>query len=251
MSILNQLFGGAQKSQQGQQPKQQGQQQQQQQQNISEGTNPNTPSGVSAPVPGLDKHPTANAGSDGGASPLDGFKDLWKPSENKESATNNPAELDPAKLQEVVSKANFASSLSPEVMQKALSGDQQAFMSVMNTVAQQSFMQATLASNKMIEQAIAARFDKHQQELPSIIKRNLVSEKLADNPLYSHEATRPILSALESQLTAKFPNATSEQISAQARQFLQEFATVAGGKDAAATASAAKASSEPDWSSFL
>lgn len=159
------------------------------------------------------------------ASPLDAYKDLWQPAET--DGTQQSFNLDSAKVMEAAQKANFAAGVNPELVQNALKGDVNAFLQVVNSVGQQAFAQATIASSKINEQQLQQFGTKQEAMIPGLVKRNLVSNTLQENPLYKHEATRPLLSALEAQIASKFPNATANQITEHAQQFIAEFAKVA------------------------
>lgn len=186
-----------------------------------------------------------------GTSPLDNYKDLWQPATNEAGGATPIFNVDSAKILEAAGKANFASGLSPEVVANALKGDANAFMQAINSVAQQSFAQATIAATKLMEQGLEKHGQQQQELLPSLVKKSLVSNSMQDNPLYKHEATRPLLSALESQLAAKYPNATASQITEHAQQFISEFAKVASGTDAQSQQQQGARLPDPnDWSNF-
>lgn len=183
--------------------------------------------------------------------PLDTFKDLWQPAANADAAPAPLFNLDAAKLTEVASKANFATGLTPEIVQSALKGDVNAFTQAINTVGQQAFAQSVLATTKLLEQGFEKHGQAQQALIPGLVKKNLVSNSLQDNPLYKHEATRPLLSALETQLAAKHPNATAAQITDMAQRFVSEFANVAA--DASRTPEQRQQDNRPDpndWSGF-
>lgn len=179
-------------------------------------------------------------------SPMDGFTKLWENDPTKTSAPAPLFDIDPAKLNEAVKTADFTKLLPPDLMAKALAGDAAALSAAMNGVAQQVFSHQTMATTKLIEQALDRRDADLRSQVPDMIKKATVSNNMADHPLYQHEATRPLLSALEAQLAQKFPQATASQITEQARTYLSEFARLAAGKQEAT----AKDPNEPDWESF-
>lgn len=204
--------------------------------------------------------PTDNSGASGSAaatsvpaSPLDGYKDLWQPNDNASGDANAPLfNLDAAKISEAASKANFTAGIAPEQLQAALKGDANALSQVINATAQQSFAQATIASTKLIEEALAKHGQRQVDQLPNLVKQQMVADSMATNPLYQHEATRPLLKALETQLAAKHPNATAAQITEHAKSFIAEFAKVAGGTQQATDPSSLPASKGGnDFSEFL
>lgn len=219
---------------------------------IFKGAGAKTPEAAQAATPAASTQPASATSTTQNhtetASPLDAFKELWQPDANAKG--DEPIfNVDSAKVMEAAGKANFASGLSPELVQNALKGDANAFMQAINMVGQQSFAQATIASTKLIEQALEKHGASQAEKLPGLVKRSMVSDSLQSNPLYQHEATRPLMSALESQLAAKHPNATAAEITQHAQSFIAEFAKVAAGKPQVSAAEAAKAAQD-DWSTF-
>ena len=204
---------------------------------ISSPTNANLP--VTPPAAGA-------ANPDTPPSPMDGFSKLW---ENDPTKTSTPAplfDIDPTKFAEAVKTADFTKMLPPDLMAKALAGDAAALGAAMNGVAQQVFSHQTMATTKLIEQALDKRDKSLRDSMPGMVRSARVSDNLADLPLYKHEATRPLIAALEAQLSSKYPQATAAQITEQAQKYISEFATLAAGDKPAAVANP----NEPDWGSF-
>lgn len=183
-------------------------------------------------------------------SPLDSYDKLWQ---NDPNAASSPApdaplfELDLAKIQEAAKKANFAQAIPQELMQKAVSGDHQAFSESMNLVAQQVLAQSMYANTKMLEQAAAKIKSQQSEAIPSLVKNNLIADNLAGEPLFQHEATKPILQAIQQQLAIKHPHATAAEIAAKAKDYVSKFAGVAVGQQAAAEQ---KPATKGEWDEF-
>lgn len=191
------------------------------------------------------------------ASPLDEFKGLW---ENDPNAKNEDQpfgfNVDPQKLMEAAGKVDFTKAIKPEDLQAITAGGdgaKEAFMRAMNSVTQSSYAQSALATSKIVEAAIAQAQERFEAKLPSYIKKQNLSNSLReDNPALSHPAAAPILTALENQLTVKYPSATGAEIKKMATDYLTSFATAASPKKPDEPKSKAKgANSEVDWSSFL
>ena len=175
---------------------------------------------LNAAVPPVD--PAAPATPD---SPLDQFKSLWEPVTTEGDPTPAaPAALDPAKLQEIISKADFTKSITPENLAKINAGGEeatQATIEAMNIVAQNVLMQATLASNKMQEQAIADALATQAATIPDLIKSQTTANNLTKaNPIFSNPAVKPVIEAVQAQLAAKNPTATADQLTEMAQNFV-------------------------------
>jgi hypothetical protein len=183
-------------------------------------------------------------------SPLDDHAKLWQNDDTNKGAAPAPLfDIDPAKLNDAIKSADFTASIPPDIMAKALSGDVAAFQAAMNGVAQKAFSHQTMATTKLIEQALDRRAAELEAKMPEMVRRASVSEQLAESPIFTHEATRPLMAALQTQLQAKFPKATASQIAEQARNYISDFAKLAGGTPAQ-TPEAMAAAAKDDWSSF-
>lgn len=206
---------------------------------------------AAAPQPAAAATPDANAAQQAGVSPMDSFKDLWQPVAKVEGNEPQPLfNVDAAKISEAASKANFAAGVSPETVAAALKGDASAFSLAINQASQQAFAQATIASTKLIEQALASHGKNQEANISGLVKRNMVADSLATNPLYQHEATRPLLNALEAQLSAKHPNATAAQITEHAQRYISEFAQIASGKPQPTAEETAKSKADNQWAGW-
>lgn len=184
-------------------------------------------------------------------SPLDQFKDLWEPVKN-EAGDQTPVELDAAKVSEAMSKADFSNVLNQENLSAIAQGGEpamKAFQDSLNAVARQVMTQSTLISNKMIEQAVAKATKEQQAKLPDLLKRQSLKENLADsNPLFNNPAVKPVIEAVQSQLAAKYPNATTTELAKMATDFV----TVMGEQFAPKkTEQNPKGVDQTDWSAFL
>lgn len=163
-------------------------------------------------------------------SPLDQFNTLWETDPNAaKPAESMFASLDSKKVMETASKVDFTKVVSPELMQKINGGGEgamQAMMEAMGKMSQMSFAQSAMATTKIVEQALKEQETKYNSELPNHIKRQTVSNTLRDeNPALSHPAAQPILEAIKTQMTSKFPNATASEVASMAKDYLASFAS--------------------------
>lgn len=202
--------------------------------------NPNVPANANpAPAEGLDK-----------------FNDLWKPVESPAGQQADPMfNVDPKQLMDAARKIDFAKVIQPAQLQAISQGGDaavQAFAAAMNSVAQTVYAQSAHATSKIVEQAISKSQDNMRSELPQHIKRQSVSESLrAENPALTHPAASPILGALEQQMTQKFPNATSAEISRMAQDYLVSFSKAMQKPEPAQNNSTSSGSKDADWSAYL
>jgi hypothetical protein len=185
------------------------------------------------------------------ASPLDQFKDLWQPSDNQTNSNAPLLNVDPKKLAEAARKTDFAKMINPQMFEKIQAGGPeaaQAFAQAMNQVAQGVYAQSAFASSKIVEAAVAKAREQMLAEMPAQFKSQQVSESLrTENPALSHPAAQPIISAVKAQLQTKFPSASASELTAMAKQYLQNFASAAAPQPKAAVDSKSK---DTDWSLF-
>ena len=212
-------------------------------------TNPATPgTDVNGVVPATPAEPATTD------SPLAQFDKLWEPVTTPEGQDDTPVQLDPAKLQEIINKADFTKTISPENLNRIAAGGEEAqaaFTESLNTVAQQVLLQSTMASNKMVEQAIATALAKQTASLPDLIKSQTTTNNLQTaNPIFSNPAVKPIIEAVQAQLAAKNPNATANELTEMA----QNFVTVMGeafSPTPDASTEANQGQGDIDWTKFL
>lgn len=187
-------------------------------------------------------------------SPLDLFTDFWQNDPNA-ATPETPifSNIDPQKLMEAASKTDFSKIITQEQLTKIQAGGPEAMMAVvdaMNKMSQNVYAQAAFASTKIVAQALEQAESRFNTSLPGKLKLHTASEAIRnENPALSHPAAQPILSAIESQMAVKFPNASSAELTSLAKNYLENFADAAARKPEVATP--AKSRNETDWNSFL
>lgn len=191
------------------------------------------------------------------ATPLDQFSNLWETTPTDPNAPKPSGvfgDVDPRKFMEAAGKIDFAKVVTPEQLQAIDAGGPdavKAFAAALNSVAQSTYAQSAFASTKIVEQAMARAKENFLAELPQHIKQQTVKENLrSENPVFSNPAVQPIISALESQLTVKFPKASATEITAMAKQYVEALGTSFAPKPTESTARSGT-KEETDWSTFL
>lgn len=196
--------------------------------------------------------PAPTPASEVPVSPLDSFNKLWETTPIDPAAPPEPGKFfssaDPAKMLASARKVDFAKSISPELLEKMAAGGQDskaAFAAALNEVGQRAYAQATLAATQIADASIKNYSDGSASRLPSLIKQHSVAETIRNsNPLLQHPAAAPILDALQSQLTVKYPQATVKEIEAFASEYLKAFSAAAN------PVPETKVPASEDWSTF-
>jgi hypothetical protein len=191
-----------------------------------------------APTPSLTQEPVA-ADPAAQVDPMDKFKELWAPNKPVEGA---PAEFNPSAIfdmnPESVAKAvggiNFAEGITSEQLQAITAGGEDAlktFATILNQSSAKAMTLATTASAKMIEKALTDASGAMDKKINTGVKLNQVNSQLQElNPALSSPAAAPMVQALTSQLTNKFPTASATEIKTLVTEYMTNFAELAAGK---------------------
>lgn len=191
--------------------------------------------------------------------PFDQFSDLWQTAPVDPNAPKNSGvfgDIDPKRFMEAAGKIDFTKVVTPDQLQAISQGGEnsvKAFAEALNSVAQTTYAQSSFAATKIVEQAMARAKDSFLADLPQHIKKQTVSENLRnDNPVFSNPAVQPIISALEAQLTVKYPAASAAEITGMAKQYVEALGTSFAPKQPEPQgAGKSGTKNETDWSTFL
>jgi len=215
----------------------------------------NIPPGSGATDVGNPQVPVGTvAASQEPSSPLADFADLWKPADNANAPTSMFGEIDQTKLMEAAKKTDFSKAVSKEQFEAIAAGGQgavEAFAAAMNSVAQTVYANSAVATTKIVEQALTKAQQSYDTRLPGIIKQHTLSDTLrSENPVFSNPAVQPLISAMETQMAVKYPNATASELTSMAKQYIEGLGTVFSPAKAPTKEETAKAG-EFDWSKFF
>lgn len=210
-----------------------------------------------------------NQNNDGGESkepvnPMDKFKDIWQPAtdaDGKPKASSKKSvmpKIDPAKIMEFASKQDFKKFVKPETLAAISKGGDEgmaAFAQAMQDIGSSTFASATTASAHMMQAALerqAADFEERSEER---FKKFSLKENLGNkNPVLKHPAAQPIVEALQSVLSNKFPQASAQELQSTAEEFLTTFASSISGsgkKEGEEDTGGKGGRKQEDWSTFL
>lgn len=247
MSMLSQLFGGN-KSQQQQQAQQQQVQQVQQTQTAHVQDNPTIPKGTE---PGANPNPQTQATQ----SPTDNFSDLWNTS-NQQPNQAPDFKLNPEQLQQVTGKMDFTRNLNREDLAAIAQGGDAAVTAlgnILNGFGRELFGASAQFSSHMTENGYKSASQIIDQGLPGLVRSQMTEQHLyTSNPKLKDPALQPLVGAMQSQFSAKYPNASPQEITDMVSKY---FTTVVGGAFAKAedpaTAGKNAVPASADFSSFL
>lgn len=164
------------------------------------------------------------------ANPLDAFTEMWQHDPKSQPAVDPLStplfNTDPAKIAAAAGKIDFLAQVNPELVTKAMAGnDPQAFMQVMNAVAQRTLATATQLNAATIEQATSRNNERFSQALPSKVKQIQLNSLQSENPALQHPASQPLLQMVRAQIQMKEPGLSAADINKRAESYLAGFAT--------------------------
>lgn len=242
MAFLPGIFGRPQQQQQPQGPQQNpGVPSAQQSQQFAMGNqgqpqpNQNMNSNGSGGPAGSQQHGQSNGQMQPGgnpSNPLDPVLKLLTPSEDvvKQRQTRQQQEsaplfgdMTPEKITEGLGSVNFAQSVNPEMIQKALGGDQNAFMDVLNSVARSSASAAIQMSKGMVEHGVKSGTERVTGSLDSRIRDYSLRSKTSDNPALQHPFGKAMLQTISQQIAQANPQMSADDVSKAAQEALMTF----------------------------
>jgi hypothetical protein len=225
---------------------------------VNGNTGPNNQQGVATPqnqvppIPDPTKPPP---------SLLDNFTSVWQTATTEDGKPVPPQvdpltqplfNFDPAKITETANKMDFASSVDPELVTKALGGDVAAFSDVINQAIRQAVVGMTLQNGQLVNQALLTNNQRITSALPKHINQQRLLETVDDNPVFSHPAAQPLVNSLKQLFFAKDPTASPDVIAQRVSEYLKGFSTAVVESDPAQVAARkTTAAKEEDWTRFL
>jgi hypothetical protein len=193
----------------------------------------------------------------GPQNPLDAFSDMFKPravdpNQPKAPSLADPilGPLDPAAFKQQVSQANFAAAIPAETMQKAISGDPQAFADAINTAAREAFAAAAQLSHGLVEHGSRTAAERVNTSLDSRIRNFQIKSQNSSHEALAHPAVAPMLNAVKMQIATSNPTLSPDQVQQQAETYFTQMADVLTAPKRQAAEQAARPK-DPDFSYLL
>ena len=251
MGFLSGIFGNQQQQpQQAQQSAQNPSQQQPQRPQAAQG------SGGPAQVQQQNGQP-ANSQLQNGQqqNPLDNFMNLLTPKEGSPQQQQQPKSIfgnvPQEQIQQQIKGANFTNGIDQAKVQAALSGDSNAFMEVLNGVAQQAFAASFQASQGMVEHGVSTGRKQLEGSLDSHFKNYMLKQQTpsSDNPALQHPVGKAFLQSISQQIANANPQMSPAEVAKAAEQNFTEFAKMLAPQQQQPSSQ----SSQPaqDWTSYL
>ncbi len=134
-------------------------------------------------------------------------------------------QTDVAKLRQAAGQMNLVGQIDPELMQRAMSGnDPVAFAAVLNAAAQSAVVTSAQLSASTVEQATTRNNQRMLQVIPNQIKQAQIDSSVSENPALAHPAAQPFLHMIRSQIQMKEPGLSAAEINRRAETVISGFA---------------------------
>lgn len=160
-------------------------------------------------MPGTDQLP---------ANPLDVYAKLWETTDKAPEAA--PVfNLDPKVLDQVSGTLDFTKSVSPELLQKATTGDMAAMMQVMNHVGQQSYKAALAHSSSLTDKFVDSRSKFDLKGIGAQVKSELATNAMSSIPNYNHPAVKTEVNRIAQAMQKQNPEATPDEIATATKEY--------------------------------
>lgn len=160
------------------------------------------------------------------------FNDIWTKLGEKVGANTGKAkvELPAAQLKAVAGKLDFAKGVTEAQIQAITAGGQDAasaLLEIVNHVGRTSFETAMAANANMVQDALSRQADIHNGQIAEHIKAAQLGTNISrDLPGLDSPMARPLIETIRAGVLANNPGATADELTAETKELLMEFAGV-------------------------
>jgi hypothetical protein len=166
--------------------------------------------------------------------PMSGLDNLWDnpPIDEKNKKPEFKGylpEIDPKKFQEQLGNIDFSRNINPDTLAAFGRGGEDAMKALpdlINSIGRQTFSMAFNASSRMTKAGLDSVEKRFMDDLiPGAISDRLTDDELSGaSELARHPKYAPMYRQVKSQLTARYPKATPQQIVEATNKYLSDFA---------------------------
>lgn len=239
MSILD-FFKAEQPKPNQAQPNQQTQQNNQPAGDNKNLSDSNPPVNANNQMPGTNQEP---------ANPLDVYAKMFDNASKNSDIQAPTFNLDPKVVDDVASKMNFANNIDPQVVQKAMQGDAQAFMQAIQSAAQNAYKAAITHTTSLTDNFINQRSDFEKKQIDTGVRQQLTTQALSSAPNFSHPVIKQELNRVADQFSRANPDASPMEVAEAAKKYIMDLSSAL---NPSSNSSADKGKDqEMDWTKYL
>ncbi len=131
--------------------------------------------------------------------------------------------IDDEVLNNVSGQLDFAKDIPSETLQAAMNGDQQAFLTVMNTVGRGAYRSAMKHNSTLTDKFVGMR-EEHsfKKGIPGIVRDELTMGELGGNAGKMSPATRKQLAETAKRIQRLHPDASPQEIAQMSRKYISD-----------------------------
>lgn len=187
-------------------------------------------------------------------SPLETHSKLWEPVKVEEPKEKQPTQEElHAKMMEAANKVDFSKVVDAESLKKIVSGGEdaaQALVGLLNKTAQTVYGQSAVTTQKLVDRAVAEAEQRFAEKVPALVKNQSAKDSLfTEHPAFANPVTRPVVEAIQNQLSVQYPKATPQELNKMAKEILEGTAAIFAPKQKEATK--AGGAQEEDWTKYF
>lgn len=131
-------------------------------------------------------------------------------------------------VQERLNAADFVGNIDQEMMTKAMSGDAQAFMQVLNTVARNSTMASMRAAHTFVDHGVKTGLDRFDSGLDDRMRSYNIRSNNPEHEILSDPAVQPMVESLKERFSQD-PSLSPKQINDKVVAYFQKLSGAMGG----------------------
>jgi hypothetical protein len=212
-------------SQNTQQNQQTTQNQGQQPQNNGGQNNGQQPQGPGTQPNGQGQGNPQNTQTEQKVNPLDQFNKMWDTSTQGQTEAPPSFSIDDKVLDSVAGQQDFTKGIDPSLIQKAMAGDAQSMMEIMQSIGRNAYRSSLQHSGLLTDKFVSARESHSEKGFSNKVRKELTTTALADTPNFSHPVVKKQLTMIAQQFASQHPDASPQEIAKMSKDYLQELAT--------------------------
>jgi len=191
-------------------------------------------------------------------SSMDTLMQLMTPSKEVVEARNKQNEMQqqgifpevkPEQIQASLANADFTTGIAPELAQKALGGDVQSLMQLINTASRNAVASSMQLSQGLVEHGVKTGQERFSSTLDSRFRDLQLRNQNVENPALNHPLAKGMLQSIAAQIANANPKLSPSEVTKQAETHFLQFA-----KDLSAPTPAQESLNKPpekDWLRYL
>ena len=132
--------------------------------------------------------------------------------------------IDPKVMGDVAGAQDFLKGVDPELMQKAQSGDSQAFMQMMQEGMRNVYRTTLEHSGMLTDKFVGARLTHENKGFDGKVKDHLTTSALAKTANFNHPAVKQQLIETARRIQTQNPDMPADQVAEEAKRYITELA---------------------------